>query len=343
MTRLPPLGSMEAFLEVARHGTVKAAASELGLSMPALSRRIQTLEHAVGRPLFDRHHQGLKLTEAGRTLQTQLAPILDELRGVIGRVGSPDASLRLHLNVLPLFAQQRLFPRLPELRRQHPELHIDIDTLSHGEARLGDGLDAAIALARAIDPALYAARPDQDKIFPISARAPPDRERPPTVPEPFTRLPLNVLPLFAQQRLFPRLPELRRQHPELHIDIDTLSHGEARLGDGLDAAIALARAIDPALYAARLDQDKIFPIAARDLTDGERPITVPEQLQRLTILLHREMPETFAEWRQAIRMPYLEPAGIDFFDSGPLLLAAAADRKGGGTGQRVAGRESNGG
>src|SRR3546814_2750604 len=109
---------MEAFLEVARHGTVKAAASELGLSMPALSRRIQTLEHAVGRPLFDRHHQGLKLTEAGRTLQTQLAPILDELRGVIGRVGSPDASLRLHLNVLPLFAQQRLFPRLPELRRQ---------------------------------------------------------------------------------------------------------------------------------------------------------------------------------------------------------------------------------
>ncbi|MBA3941283.1 MAG: LysR family transcriptional regulator, partial [Sphingopyxis sp.] len=66
---------MEAFLEVARHGTVKAAASELGLSMPALSRRIQTLEHAVGRPLFNRHHHGLRLTEAGRELQDQLAPI----------------------------------------------------------------------------------------------------------------------------------------------------------------------------------------------------------------------------------------------------------------------------
>ncbi|SKB26744.1 LysR substrate-binding domain-containing protein [Sphingopyxis flava] len=231
MARLPPLSSMEAFLEVARHGTVKAAASQLGLSMPALSRRIQTLEHAVGRPLFDRHHQGLRLTEAGRTLQGQLAPILDDLRGVIARVGSPDATLRLHL---------------------------------------------------------------------------------------------NVLPLFAQQRLFPRLPELRQKYPELHIDIDTLSHGEARLGEGLDAAIALARAIDPALYAARLDQDKIFPIAARTLTDGDRPITVPEQLQRLTILLHREMPETFAEWKQAIGMPYLEAAGIDFFDSGPLMLEAAA-------------------
>lgn len=231
MPRLPPLSSMEAFLEVARHGTVKAAASELGLSMPALSRRIQTLEHAVGRPLFDRHHHGLRLTEAGRDLQDQLSPILDELRSVIGQVGSPDASVRLHL---------------------------------------------------------------------------------------------NVLPLFAQQRLFPRLPELRRAHPELHIDIDTLSHGEARLGEGIDAAIALARAIDPALYAARLDQDKVFPIAARGLTDGERPIAVPEQLQRATILLHREMPETFNEWRNAIGMPYLEPMGTDFFDLGPLMLEAAA-------------------
>ena len=136
---------MEAFLEVARHGTVKAAASELGLSMPALSRRIQTLEHAVGRPLFNRHHHGLKLTESGRELQDQLSPILDDLRSVLGRVGSPDASLRLHLNVLPLFAQQRLFPRLPELRQAHPELHIDIDTMSHAEARLGEGIDVAIA------------------------------------------------------------------------------------------------------------------------------------------------------------------------------------------------------
>src|SRR3546814_340252 len=199
--------------------------------MPALSRRIQTLEHAVGRPLFDRHHHGLKLTEAGRALQVQLPPVFDDRGGAVGRGGGPDASLRLLL---------------------------------------------------------------------------------------------NVLPLFEQQRLFPRLPDLRRQHPGLHIDIDTLSHGEARLGDGLDAAIALARAIDPALYAARLDQDKIFPIASRDLTDGERPIAVPEQLQRLSILLHREMPETFAEWKKAIGMPYLEPAGIDFFDSGPLMLEAAA-------------------
>src|SRR3546814_5886274 len=137
--------------------------------MPALSRRIQTLEQAVGRPLFNRHHHGLSLTETGRALDAQLSPLLDELRTVIGQAGRSDSSLRLHLNVLPLFAQQRLFRRLPELRRQHPELQIDIDTLSHGEARLGEGLDAAIALARSIDPMPYAARLDPDQVFPITS------------------------------------------------------------------------------------------------------------------------------------------------------------------------------
>lgn len=231
MGRLPPLSSMEAFMEVARLGTVKAAATELGLSMPALSRRIQTLEHRVGRPLFDRHHQGLRLTEAGRRLHEELTPVLEELRTILRNTAAPDATLRLHL---------------------------------------------------------------------------------------------NVLPLFAQQRLFPRLPELRRLHPQLHIDIETLSHGEARLSEGIDAAIALARAIDPALYAVRLDQDQVFPIASRSLIEGNEKITVPEHLQRATVLLHREMPETFNEWKNAIGMPYLEPQAIDYFDSGPLMLEAAA-------------------
>ena len=231
MGRLPPLSSMEAFLEVARLGTVKAAASELGLSMPALSRRIQTLEHGVGRPLFDRHHHGLRLTEAGRRLHEELTPVLEELRAILRNTAAPDATLRLHL---------------------------------------------------------------------------------------------NVLPLFAQQRLFPHLPELRRLHPQLHIDIETLAHGEARLSEGIDAAIALARVIDPALYAVRLDQDQVFPIAAHSLTTGPDRITVPEHLQRATVLLHREMPETFNEWKSAIGMPYLEPLAIDYFDSGPLMLEAAA-------------------
>ena len=231
MRRLPSLSGLEAFMQVARLGSVKAAATEMALSTPALSRRIQTLERHIGELLFDRDHHAMRLTATGDRLLGALAPALDAVRDAVDSAALDTKDLRLRL---------------------------------------------------------------------------------------------NVLPLFAQQRLFPRLPELRGMHPGLHIDVETGSHGELRLGDGIDAAIALAREIDPALHAVRLDRDKVYPIAAQRFSVGPDKISVPEQLQRMTVLIHREMPDTFNEWRNAIGMPWLEPAGIDQFDSGPLMLEAAA-------------------
>jgi LysR family glycine cleavage system transcriptional activator len=231
MRRLPSLAGVEAFVHVARLGSVKAAAEELALSSPALSRRIQSLERFVGRPLFDRRHQAIVPNEDGDKLMQLVAPILDSLTDAI-------------------------------------------ETL--------------------------------------------------TSPSPLMRLRLGVLPLFAAQRLFPRLSELREQHPSLHIDVDTAAHGVSRLGDGLDAAIVLSREIDPALYARRLDRNTILAIGARRLLQGPHAIKDPAQLSEMTVLIHREMPDTFEAWRKALDIKDLEPAAIDHFDSGQLMLEAAA-------------------
>ena len=51
MRRLPPLGAIEAFVQVARLWSIKAAAEDLALSAPALSRRVQSLERLLGRKL----------------------------------------------------------------------------------------------------------------------------------------------------------------------------------------------------------------------------------------------------------------------------------------------------
>lgn len=231
MRRLPPLTAIEAFVAVSRLGSVKAAAQELALSAPALSRRVQTLERFIGRPLFERRHQAMVPNADGERLLTQIAPAIDQLSDAVEGMTSGDEVLRLRL---------------------------------------------------------------------------------------------GVLPLFASQRLFPRLGELRTTHPELHLDIDTAAHGIARLGDGLDAVIALARDIDPTLYAHRLDRNKVFVIGARTLVERKDPVVRPEQLSRLTVLLHREMSENLGAWRQAAGVPDVEPAAIDLFDSGPLMLEAAA-------------------
>ncbi|MDQ2877582.1 MAG: LysR substrate-binding domain-containing protein [Pseudomonadota bacterium] len=231
MRRLPPLTAIEAFVQVARLGSIKAAAQDLALSAPALSRRVQALERFIGRPLFDRRHQAVVLNGDGERLLQQIAPALDSLSDAVEVMTSGTNVLRLRL---------------------------------------------------------------------------------------------GVLPLFASQRLFPHLADLRARHPQLHLDIDTGAHGLSRLGDGLDAVIALAREIDPALYARRLDRSQVNVIGARALVEGPNPITSPAQLAGLTALIHRDMPDTFAAWRHAAGLPDLEPAAFDHFDSGALMLEAAA-------------------
>lgn len=231
MRRLPPLTAIEAFVQVAHHGSIKAAAAELALSPPALSRRIQTLERFLSRTLFDRAHHAMRLTPDGEALLQRLAPALDMLWDAIE----------------------------------------------------GDRSDGELM-----------------------------------------RLRLNVMPLFAAQRLVPALPSLRERHPNLHIDIDTAGQSFARLGDGIDAAIALSREIDPSLYARRLDSNLVLAIAGREMVEGGDPIRRPADLAHRTVLIHRDTPDMFEYWRDAVGEPELRPGAIDHFDSGPLMLDAAA-------------------
>ncbi|QPQ54698.1 LysR family transcriptional regulator [Allosphingosinicella flava] len=232
MRRLPPLTAIEAFVQVARLGSVKAAAETLSLSSPALSRRLQALERFLGRPLFTRRHQAVTLNSDGERLLQDIAPSIDALALAMERAMSPGELMRLRLGVLPLFAAQRLMPRLPELRALHPELHIDIDTAPQLLSRLDDGLDAVIAL--------------------------------------------------------------------------------------------VTSDIDPNLYSRRLDNNRIVAIGSRAMTEGPGAFVHPAQLASATIFVHRDLPETFSYWRAAIGMPNLQPAAIDHFDSGHLILDATA-------------------
>lgn len=60
----------------AEEASVSRAASRLNVSQPAVSRQIKDLEEELEVPLFDRTHNGLSLTEAGKTALTQAREIL---------------------------------------------------------------------------------------------------------------------------------------------------------------------------------------------------------------------------------------------------------------------------
>jgi LysR family transcriptional regulator, glycine cleavage system transcriptional activator len=170
MRRLPPLRSLEAFVRVAKLGSAKAAASELSLSPPALSRRIKALEDFMGKSLFDRRSQAMVLNNDGVDLLTAIEPALDAMAEAIDELSGQGGEYRLRLGLLPLFGTQRLIPRLPELRKLFPKLHIDVDTSGHAENLLGDVVDAAIIIAASVDPKLYSVRLDSNTVYAIASK-----------------------------------------------------------------------------------------------------------------------------------------------------------------------------
>jgi LysR family glycine cleavage system transcriptional activator len=169
MRRLPPLRSLEAFVRIAKLGSAKAAASELALSPPALSRRIKALEDFMGKPLFERKSQAMILNSDGHALLRAIEPALESLAEAVEELSGQGGEYRLRLGVLPLFGSQRLIPRMPELRKLFPKLHIDVDTSAHAENLLGDVIDAAIIIADEVDPRLYSVRLDRNTVYAIAS------------------------------------------------------------------------------------------------------------------------------------------------------------------------------
>ena len=223
---------MQAFVEVARLGSLKAAAEQLALSSPALTRRIQSLEQFIGLPLFDRAHNGIQLNARGESFYTEIAPHIDAMARAVERIGDPARGMRLRIAVPSLFASQRLMPALPSLRALHPSLLVDVDT---GANRL------------------------------------------------------------------------------------------ARLGDDVDAVIAIAEAVDDRFYSRLMERGRVVPVGARTLLEGREAVRRPDDLGRMPILLHRDMPSAFDTWRKAMGLPELEPASTTHYDAGQLILDAAAE------------------
>ena len=171
MKRLPPLTAVEAFVQTARLGSIKAAAESLSLSSPALSRRVQALERFVGRPLFERRHQAVLLNPEGAQLLTEIGPALEELGHAMERASGQSELMRLKLAVLPLFASHRLMPRLGELRALQPDLHVELDTRPHAITRLDEGLDAAITLAKEVDESLYSVKLGVNRVVAVGGKS----------------------------------------------------------------------------------------------------------------------------------------------------------------------------
>jgi len=92
---------LEAFVSVVDHGSVVAAAAGLHLTQSAVTRRIQNLEDALGKPLLDRQTRPLQLTRAGQETYEFAKPVLssvNDLKTGIMQGGEPSGDFRFGMS-----------------------------------------------------------------------------------------------------------------------------------------------------------------------------------------------------------------------------------------------------
>jgi DNA-binding transcriptional LysR family regulator len=117
------IDDIRAFIAVVDAGSVSAAARELFVTQPAVTRRLQRLESSVGAPLLDRRRRPIALTSAGQAAIERCRAVLvsmQELRTLAEDGQKPGGELRIGVAhalteltlAAPVDEAQRRFPRV---------------------------------------------------------------------------------------------------------------------------------------------------------------------------------------------------------------------------------------
>lgn len=174
----PPLNALRAFESVARHASMTAAASDLGVTPGAVSQQIALLEARLGATLFHRHRRTLELTEAGRTLLPHIRAAFRQINEAVQRVKALSGTRIVTLSAPPAFAASWLVPRLGRFQARHPAIDLHLSTgrtLVDFEA---GGVDAAIRHGLGQWKGLHADRIVSAALVPVCApRLLPARDR----------------------------------------------------------------------------------------------------------------------------------------------------------------------
>ncbi len=152
--------SIQVFAKVAECGGFAAAARDLAMSPPAVTRAVAMLEDRLGTRLFIRTTRSVRMTESGERFFQDSRRILQEFEeaeeSAVGSHAAPRGELRITGPVL--FGRMFVTPVLGDFLDRYPMVRARTLFIDRVVNLMDDGLDVAIRIGDLPDSSLIAVR-----------------------------------------------------------------------------------------------------------------------------------------------------------------------------------------
>jgi DNA-binding transcriptional LysR family regulator len=162
--------------EVARQGSIRKAAVVLNVASSSVNRKIISIEESLGARLFDRHADGVELTEAGAVLLEHCRKTIFDYQKILTQIEDISELRSGHINIATLdsVAHSVLPKVLDQFSQNHPDITYTIQTAQPDEVMMGvaDGeVNIGISFCNDLLPGV---RVHSEKATPIGAILRPD-------------------------------------------------------------------------------------------------------------------------------------------------------------------------
>jgi DNA-binding transcriptional LysR family regulator len=149
---------MQTFVRIVETGSLSAAARELRTSQPTISRRLKTLEAALGLRLLQRSTHVMKLTEDGERCFAHAKDLIDTWKSMEadlrGTKDEPEGTLRV---LVPhAFGQDHLIAPLAAYLRRYPKVAVEWLLHDRRPDFIAEGIDCAIQVGEVDNPSVVA-------------------------------------------------------------------------------------------------------------------------------------------------------------------------------------------
>ncbi|MBD8892388.1 LysR substrate-binding domain-containing protein [Roseibium litorale] len=164
------LAGLRAVEAVARLGSLKAAAEELGVTPGAVSQQVQKTELQLGMPLFDRHPRGLTPTRNAAPILHQLTAGMTALSAAVAMTGRGREDA-LTVSVAPVFAGKWLVWHLRDFNKAHPDIRVRVDARVDLVDPDSSDVDLCIRVGKGPYKGVNAEKLRSQRVFPVCSPA----------------------------------------------------------------------------------------------------------------------------------------------------------------------------